>query len=187
MNTRLNHRRQMLAIGVAAAAFLTSGVTQLIHSQRHAGDRVIGVAGHVALASLTVALLALPALLLALREYSDGGLAARRGTIVACAGTAGLAAVRTISLIKGKDPSYFVVLGPLTNAMWLLGSIALTIGLRRSGRLPAIITYGLPVMWFTSIIAATFGGAILSAAYIVLSARAMATVSRPARGAAAAA
>jgi hypothetical protein len=161
-------------MAICAAALLANGITQIIHSQRGSGDRVVGIAGHVALSTMTVSLLCLPVLFLTLREYGTGA-AARRGAILASAGAFALAAVCTSSLINGKDLSAFAVLGPLTNAAWLAGAVALAVGLRRAGRLPAVVIYGLPVLQLAIVIAATFGGGLLAAAYVVASARALVT------------
>ena len=41
---------------LAGTAFTAGGVTQIVHSQRHAGSRVVGVAGYLALSFFVIAL-----------------------------------------------------------------------------------------------------------------------------------
>ena len=42
---------------LAGAAFVAGGVTEIVHSQRQADNRVVGVAGYLALSFFIVALL----------------------------------------------------------------------------------------------------------------------------------
>ncbi len=57
----------------------------------------------------------------------------QQGAIAAAAGTAVLGLTTTTSVVNGEDLSLFVVVAPRTNAMWLLGSIALAMSLKRAG------------------------------------------------------
>lgn len=41
---------------LAGAAFAAGGITQIVHSQRHAGNRVVGAAGYLVLSFFVVAL-----------------------------------------------------------------------------------------------------------------------------------
>jgi hypothetical protein len=71
---------------VGGAAFAAAGVTDLIHSQHNAGNRVIGLAGHLVLSFFEVALISIAPSLIALARRARPGIAQKAG-IFAAAGT----------------------------------------------------------------------------------------------------
>jgi hypothetical protein len=58
-----------------------------------------------------------------------------------------------------------VVVAPITNALWLFGSIALAVSLKRAGRVPRWVYLGLPFVWVAGIPLDTLGGRLIAGAY----------------------
>ena len=83
----------------------------------------------------------------------------------AAAGTFLLALTGITSLAHGRDYSFFPAVATVTNAAWLLGSIALAIALKRTRTAPVWVAYGLPVAWIGSIPLATHGGGLITGAF----------------------
>jgi hypothetical protein len=157
---RLAGRAAILA-GVALAA---GGVTQIVHSQRHAGNRVAGVAGYLVLSFCVVALVSVGPSFLALARRARPGVATK-AALAAAAGTAVLGLAAITSIVNGRDLSLFNVLAPLTNGAWLFDSIILAVSLKRAGRVPSAVALGLPITWVATIPLATVGGGLISGAY----------------------
>jgi hypothetical protein len=149
---------------IAGAAFAAGGVTQIIHSQRHAGSRVVGVAGHLVLSFFVVALISAAPSFFALARRARSG-AATKAAMAAAAGTAILGLTAITSIVNGHDLGLFNVLAPLTNGAWLVGSIILAVSLKRAGTVPTAIAVGLPITWAATIPLATVGGGVISGAY----------------------
>ena len=149
---------------LAGAAFAAGGVTQIVHSQRHAGNRVVGVAGYLVLSFFVVALVSAAPTFLALsrRARSD---AAAKAAVAAAAGMAVLGLTSIASIVNGHDLGLFNVVAPVTNGAWLIGSIVLAVSLKRAGKVPTAIAVGLPITWVATIPLATVGGGVISGAY----------------------
>jgi hypothetical protein len=149
---------------LAGAAFAAGGVTEILHSQRHSGNRVVGVAGYLVLSFFVVALVSVAPSFLALARRARSG-AATKAALAAAGGTAVLGLTSIVSIVNGHDLGLFNVVAPLTNGAWLLGSIVLAVSLKRAGKVPAAIAVGLPIAWVATIPLATVGGGVLAGAY----------------------
>jgi hypothetical protein len=151
---------------VGGAALAAGGVTQIVHSQRGAGNNVVGVAGYLSLSFFVVALIAIAPTFIALARKSRAR-KANRAAIAAAAGTAVLGITSITSLVAGHDLGLFNVVAPVTNAAWLFGSIVLAVALKREARAPTAVAVGLPLAWVATIPLATVGGGVLSGAYFL--------------------
>jgi hypothetical protein len=152
------------AATLAGVALAAGGITQIVDSQRHAGNRVVGVAGYLVLSFFIVALVsAAPGFLALARRASSG--AATKAAVAAAAGTAVLGLTSIASIVNGHDLGLFNVVAPLTNGAWLVGSIILAVSLKRAGRVPTAVAIGLPIAWVATIPLATVGGGVISGAY----------------------
>jgi hypothetical protein len=149
---------------LAGAAFAAGGVTEIVHSQRHAGNRVVGVAGYLVLSFFIVALVSAAPSFLALSRRARSSLATK-AAVAAAAGTAVLGLTSITSIVSGQDLGLFNVVAPLTNGAWLFGSIILAVLLGRARTVPTIVAIGLPIAWVTTIPLATIGGGVISGAY----------------------
>jgi hypothetical protein len=149
---------------VAGAAFAAGGVTQLVHSQRHTGNNVVGVAGYLALSFFIVALISAAPSFVALARNARPG-TATKAALAAAAGTTVLGLTSITSLINGNDLAMFNIVAPLTNAAWLFGSVILAVALWRARNVPAVVAVGLPIAWLGAIPAATLGGGLITGAY----------------------
>jgi hypothetical protein len=149
---------------LAGAAFAAGGVTQIVHSQRHAGNRVVGVAGYLVLSFFVVALISAAPTFLALARRARPRVATK-AALAAAAGTAVLGLTSITSIVNGHDLGLFNVVAPVTNGAWLVGSIILAVSLKRAGKVPTAIAVGLPITWLATIPLATVGGGVISGAY----------------------
>jgi hypothetical protein len=152
---------------VAGVALTAGGVTQIVHSQRHAGNQVVGVAGYLVLSLCVVALVSIAPSFLALARRARCD-AATKAAMAAAAGTAVLGLTSIASIVNGHDLGLFNVVAPLTNGAWLVGSIVIAVFLRRAGTVPKAIAIGLPLAWVATIPLATLGGGVLSGAYYLV-------------------
>ncbi len=149
---------------LAGAALAAGGVTEIVHSQRHAGNRVVGVAGYLVLSFFVVALVSAAPGFPALARRARPGVATK-AALAAAAGTAILGLTSITSLVNGRDLSLFNVVAPLTNGAWLTGSVILAVSLKRAGKVPPAVAVGLPITWVATIPLATVGGGIIAGAY----------------------
>jgi hypothetical protein len=162
---KISDRAAGKAAMVAGTAFAAEGVVQVIHPQT-SGSKVVGLAGHLVISFFIVALVAMAPAVIALGRYARPGRAQNVATAVACATTL-LGLTSLSSLVLGHDGVWFNVIAPLTNAVWLFGSIALAVSLKRAGRVATAIAVGLPVAWIGTIPMATHGGGLISGAYFL--------------------
>ena len=160
ISDRLAGRAAMLA-GAAAVA---GGVTEIVHSQRHAGNNVVGVAGYLTLSFFDVFLISVSPSFIALARRGRSG-AALKAAAAAGAGTLALGLTSITSLINGHDLGIFNVIAPVTNAAWLIGSIVIAVSLKRAGKVSTVVAVGLPVAWMATIPLATVGGGVIAGAY----------------------
>jgi hypothetical protein len=149
---------------LAGAAALAGGVTEIVHSQRHAGNSVVGVAGYLTLSFFVVFLISVSPSFIALARRGRSRLAAK-AAMPAAAGTLVLGLTGISSLVNGHDLGIFNVIAPLTNAAWLIGSIIIAVSLKRAGRVSTAVAVGLPVAWVATIPLATVGGGVIAGAY----------------------
>ena len=160
ISDKLAGRAAMLA-GAAATA---GGITQIVQSQRHAGNNVVGVAGYLSLSFFVVFLIGVAPSFIALARRARSG-HALKAAVAAGAGTFVLGLTSITSLINGHDLGVFNVIAPLTNAAWLFGSMIIAVSLKRAGKVSTAVAVGLPIAWAATIPLATVGGGVLAGAY----------------------
>jgi hypothetical protein len=153
-------RAAMLA-GAAAAA---GGLTQIVHSQRHSGNNVVGVAGYLTLSLFVVFLISVAPSFIALARRAQSAVAAK-AAVAAAAGTLVLGVTSITSLVNGHDLGMFNVIAPLTNAAWLVASVIIAVSLKRAGKVSNAVAFGLPIAWVTTIPLSSVGGGVISGAY----------------------
>jgi hypothetical protein len=136
-----------------------------VHPQE-SGSKVTGLSGHLVISFFIVGLIAMAPAVIALGRRARPGRAQKVATAVALATTM-LGLTSITSLTMGHDGVWFNVIAPLTNAVWLFGSIALAVSLRRAGRVGTLIAIGLPVAWIGTIPLATHGGGLITAGYLL--------------------
>ena len=160
ISDRLAGRAAMLA-GAAAAA---GGVTEIVHSQRHNGNNVVGEAGYLTLSFFVVFLISVAPSFIALARRARSEIAVK-AAVAAGAGTLALGLTAITSLINGRDLGMFNVIAPVTNAAWLFGSVIIAVSLKRAGTVSTAVAVGLPIAWVATIPLATVGGGVLAGAY----------------------
>ena len=149
---------------LAGTAAIAGGVTQIVHSQRHSGNNVVGVAGYLSLSFFVVFLISVAPSFLALARRARSGLALK-AAVAAAAGTLVLGLTSITSLVNGHDLGMFNAIAPLTNAAWLFGSIIIAVSLKRAGKVSNLVAFGLPIAWVATIPLGTHGGGVIAGAY----------------------
>lgn len=160
--TSIKNRLAPLAPVAAGVTWTGLGLLRLIAPDKlDSGSSVEGAVGHVALAGMSIALLLMiPAMLELARR------AARpTGAQVAAVGLFLLAALCTVSNVRGEDPSFFPPVAILSNLLWLGGSIALAVSLKRAGRVAPRVAVLLPASWIAALPLSVVGGSFLIGAY----------------------
>ncbi len=87
---------------------------------------------------------------------------------VASAGTVLLTIGTITSAANGIDLEFFPVVAMAANALWFIGSIALTVSLLRARRLRAALAWPLPLVPVLSIFGSQLGGGIPAGAFLLL-------------------
>ena len=168
----LSTRLRTAAVSAAGAVFAAAAVVEVTHGSS-SESKVQTVADHLLISFFAAGLILIVPGLLALGRYAEGRLAV--GAKVAAAGTLALAAASTASNLHGGDYSWFPAVAGPANAMWLFGSIALAVALRRAGRVSAAVAIGLPLTWIAVIPLASVGGGLIAGGYWMTVAYLMAT------------
>jgi len=149
---------------LAGAAAIAGGVTEIVHSQRHSANNVVGVAGYLTLSFFAVFLISVAPGFIALARRGRSRLA-MNSAVAAGAGTLVLGLTSITSIANGHDLGLFTVIAPLTNAAWLIGSIIIAVSLERAGKVSTAVAVGLPIAWVATIPLATVGGGVIAGAY----------------------
>jgi hypothetical protein len=159
--TSTKYRLAGLLGSAAGVAWAVTGFIQIAYGDEvRTGTMAETAEAHIMLAGLSVALLLTVPAMLALARHATRPTAAQ----VAAVGMVGLAILATISNVRGEDPSFFPPVAAVTNLMWLGGSIALAVSLKRAGRISKRLAYVLPVTWITAMPLSAIGGPIVTGA-----------------------
>ena len=144
----------------AGAVWVASAILQ-VGAGHPTGEKVEGFAGHATITLFTVALLLMGPAMFALARHALSDLGAR----IATPGLVVLGLTCIVSNVQGEDPSFFVVVAPLTNLLWLAGSIVLAVSLHKAGRIPRGLAIALPFMQIFALPLSAIGGSIVTGAY----------------------
>lgn len=161
---KLNSLRSRIAAVAAMAggsAWVATGAIQLTGRDELRTEAIETSLEHVMLGLFSVALVLTAPAVIELAKHAK----AKRAAYVAATGMVVLAAAATTSNIAGHDPAFFLVAAPITNAMWLFGSITLAVSLKRAGEVSKLVAYGLPAVQVFCLPLAVVGGGIIGGAY----------------------
>lgn len=145
---------------VAALLSLITGVLQILFPQDE--DPTIDPRTRVILVMFTISLWALAALFLGL----SGRARSRWGAYVAATGTVLLTLGTVTSAVNGIDLAFFPAVAMTANALWLVGSIALTVSLVRAGRMSRWLAIPLPLLQVVLLFLSQMGGGVLAGLYL---------------------
>jgi hypothetical protein len=155
-----NYRLGAMAAVAAGAIWAGSAILQ-VSGGRSSGEDVDGFTGHAILTLFTIALLLMVPAMFSLARHAQSDLGAR----IAAPGLVVLALTCIVSNVQGHDPSFFVVVAPLTNLLWLAGSIVLSVSLYKAGRIPRGLAVALPFMQVFALPLSAVGGSLVTGAY----------------------
>lgn len=155
------HRRLAVAgAALASASLAVGGILQLTDEQ--SGQTTVVGVEHVTLGALTVTLIALIPVVLAFARIAGRAWPGRTST----AGLLVLAALTTISNVRGEDPSFFPPVAVVSNLLIVVGLVGLAVTLTRSGgRFPKALAIALPVTWVFVLPLSAIGGGLAASAY----------------------
>ena len=159
MNTN-SYRAGAIAAVAAGATWVVSAVLQ-VTAGNGTGEKVEDFSGHAIIGLFTVALLLTGPAMFALSRHALSDLGAR----IATPGLVILGLTCIVSNVQGEDPSFFVVVAPLTNLLWLAGSIVLSVSLYKAGRIPRGLAIALPFMQIFALPLSAIGGSIVTGGY----------------------
>jgi hypothetical protein len=156
--------RNVAAAGAVAggASFAVAGALQAtdLHWQENAVQTPLQ---HLTMALFAVALVALVPAVAALGRVAGGRL--RYGWLGIAVGQTAIAAASTASNIRGVDAAWFPAAAIAGNALWIVGTFALAVGVYRTRRVPQLVAVGLVVAYAGAIPLGVRGGGILTGCY----------------------
>ena len=155
------HYRIGAMSAIAAGAVWAASAVLQVSGGHPTGEKVEGFTGHAIISLLTVVLLLMVPAMFALARHARSDLGAR----IAAPGLIVLALTCIVSNVQGTDPSFFVVVAPITNLLWLVGSITLSVSLYKAGRIPRGLAIALPFMQVFALPLSAVGGSLVTGAY----------------------
>ena len=159
----MNAKQYRLAAVSAVAAGALWAVSAVIHvtGGHGSGEKVEGFSEHATITLLTLALLLMAPAMLALGRHALSDLGSR----IAIPGLVVLGLTCIVSNVRGEDPSFFVVVAPITNLLWLVGSIVLAVSLYKANRIPRGLAIALPFMQMFALPLSAIGGSVVTGAF----------------------
>ncbi len=88
-----------------------------------------------------------------------------RKALVAIVPQVVLSSTAVVSIAQGEDPAIFNVLAPVCLLTWLVGSVLIARGLRRTNAVPKAVAIALPLTMIASFPLSMVGGGIVTGAY----------------------
>jgi hypothetical protein len=155
------HTKLLAALAVAGGAlWFAAGAIHLTGPEIHE-DLVQTTVEHTILALFSGALVLTAAGVAVLGRLAGN----HAGTLVAIIGMIALALAGTASNLHGEDYEWFMIAAPVTNLMWLIGSVAVAVSLKRTGRVSRWVYIGLPLVQILALPLHPIGGGLVGGAY----------------------
>ena len=176
--TTTSHTRPLAALAaLGGAAWVAVGTLMIADGEAIRTETLETTSAYVSAFTMAAAL----ALTVAGIVLLARAIPASKAPIATGAGQLLLAVACLATAIKGEDPAWFIVAAPLANALWFFGAIAMARALRRAGSVPAVVAFGLPVVWVCSIPLSLLGLNVVAGAYwIAVGLSALLAPARPA-------
>ncbi|WP_336644580.1 hypothetical protein [Microbacterium sp. USHLN186] len=150
------------AAATAGALSVVIGVLQVVFPQDE--DPAIDPRTRGILVMFTLSLWALALLFEGLGRYARS----RHGAHIAATGTVLLTLGTVTSAINGIDLDFFPIVAMAANALWLIGSIVLTVSLLRARRVRRWLVLLLPFVQVPLLFFSQMGGGVVAGAYLLL-------------------
>jgi hypothetical protein len=162
MNTSiLKNRRVALAAVAGGVVYAFNGAIQATQDFGGTHNTIDSTGEYLVTGGFAAALLLTAA---AYREF--GRMAGRpRAGVVAMVPQLVLAALATTSVINGEDLSIFNVLAPICLLTWLVSSVVIGVGLKKTRAVPKAVAYGLPALFIATIPLSVIGGPLVTGAF----------------------
>ena len=159
-----NIRLAALAAMAGGSAWIVTGAIHLTAGDEvHTGSTVETTIAHVMLGLFSLALVLTVPIVLALARQAR----TPRPGYVAAVGQVALAIAATVSNIVGHDPTFFLVVAPIANAMWFFGTIGLSVSLYRAGAVTKPVAFALPAVQLFCLPLSVAGGGLVGGAILI--------------------
>ena len=158
-----NLRSIALGAVVSGAAFAVCGAINATQDFGGTHNPIDSTGEYLVTGALALALFLIAPLYRLLGQLADrpkAGLAAAGAQIV-------LGLLSATSVLNGEDLAVFNVLAPICLLTWLVASIVLTVGLRRTNAVPKAVAYALPAVLFVTFPLSPLGGPLLTGAFFL--------------------
>ena len=155
-----NVRLAAFAAMAGGSAWAVTGAIQLTGRDELRTSAIETALEHVMLGLFSAALLLTAPAVLALARQAR----TPRPGYVAAAGQVALAIAATTSNIAGEDPTFFLVVAPIANLMWLGGTIGLAVSLYRAGAVSKPVAFLLPAVQVLCLPLSVVGGGLIGGA-----------------------
>jgi hypothetical protein len=156
------------ATAINIATWLGQAVIAFTHDAS-GNHSVEGYPEHLQLALIT--LCAITLVPITLRLGARGGTGGRRAALVSAIGANCVGVLCIASNVNSGDPSFFTAVAIPSMGSWFLGTIALAIFLYRSGNVPKVYAFALPVAFLCGTAAAQTGAPVVTALFWAAMAR----------------
>ena len=130
---------------------------------------VEGYPEHLQLALITLCAITIVPITLLLG--ARGGTGGRRAALVSVIGANCVGALCVVSNINSGDPSFFTAVAVPSMGSWFLGSVALAVFLFRTGGVPKVYAFALPVAFLCGTMGAQAGTGVVTAVFYAAVAR----------------
>ena len=160
-NAILKSRRVAMAAMLGGAVYAFTGAIEATQDFGGTHNTIDSTGEYLVTGGFAAALLLTAA---AYRELGRSGGKPRAG-VVAVVPQLVLAVLTTISVIRGEDLPIFNVLAPICLLTWLVASIVIGNGLRKTRAVPKAVAIGLPAIFLATIPLSMFGGPLVTGAF----------------------
>ena len=153
--------KTLVAATAGGAAFMFTGAIQATQDFEGSHNTLDTTAEYLATGGLVVALLLTAPIWLLLGRM--GG--TPRAAIAAAAPQVVIALMSTVSVVNGEDASFFNAVAPVCLLTWLVSSVIIARGLRRTESVARPVALALPALLIITFPLSVVGGPLLTGAF----------------------
>jgi hypothetical protein len=155
-------RTTALSAAAGGAAFAFTGAIQAVHGEFGGTHNTIdSTAEYLVTGGFAAAMLLIGPVYRSLGRMAG----TPRAGVAAMAAQMLLGALAATSVVRGEDLPVFNVAAPICLLTWLVSSVLIARGLRRTHAVPKAVALALPALFVTTIPLAAIGGPLLTGAY----------------------
>ena len=153
--------KTLLAAVAGGAAFMVTGAIQATQDFEGSHNTIDTTAEYLATGGLVVALLLTAPIWLLLGRLAQ----TPRAAVAAAAPQVVIALMSTVSIAQGEDAAVFNAVAPVALLTWLVSSVVIARGLRRTHAVPKPVALALPALLIVTFPLSVIGGPLLTGAF----------------------